>query len=157
MNARHWGWLAIGALGAAPQAAMADRGLRLDTQMFVERIGTDLNGRARRTLHSASRAAPGDRIIYVITFRNESEEAVRGITLTRPLPRGARLNGAVGDVMVSVDNGDSWGRLDRLWVPTPLHGTRRATPDDVTHVRWTLASDIPPGEGGRLSYRATMR
>ena len=56
-----------------------------------------------------------------------------------------------------VDGGAHWGRMDQLWLPTPLGGTRRAVAADVTHIRWSLPQAVPPGHAGRLSYRATMR
>jgi hypothetical protein len=60
-------------------------------------------------------------------------------------------------MQVSVDGGQRWGRLEELWLPTPLGGTRRAVPEDITHVRWTMPTRLSPGETARLSYRATMR
>jgi len=35
---------------AVPEAASARQDVRLDRQMFVERVSTDINGRARRVL-----------------------------------------------------------------------------------------------------------
>ena len=60
-------------------------------------------------------------------------------------------------MQVSVDGGAHWGRMEQLWLPTPLGGTRRAVAADITHVRWSLPQAVPPGHAGRLSYRATMR
>jgi len=129
----------------------------METQMFVERVHTDINGRARRTLASASRAAPGDQIVFVVHWRNEGREPVQGIALTNPVPRGTLLTTADPSMQVSVDGGQRWGRLEDLWLPTPLGGTRRAVPADITHVRWISPKRLSPGETARLSYRATMR
>jgi len=38
-----------------------------------------------------------------------------------------------------------------------LGGSRRAIAADITHIRWLLANEIPPGESGRLSYRLIAR
>jgi hypothetical protein len=73
------------------------------------------------------------------------------------LPAGARLEAAAQGAIVSVDGGNRWGRLDQLWMPTPLGGVRRATIEDVTHVRWRLTQQIAPGAAGRVSYRTTSR
>jgi len=136
---------------------MARPEVRTNTQMFVERVHTDINGRPRRILANAGRMEPGDQLILVVNWRNDSARPLRGLAVTRPVPPGTRLSLADPSTQVSVDGGQSWGRLEELWLPTPLGGARRAVPADVTHVRWTIPAQIPPGEGGRLSYRVTAR
>jgi hypothetical protein len=136
---------------------MARQDLRLDTQMFVERVQTDINGRARRILAAPGRVGPGDQLIYVVNWRHEGSQPLNGLAVTRAVPSGMRLALSGPSTQVSVDGGQSWGRLDQLWMPTPLGGTRRAVPADVTHVRWTIPESISPGESGRLSYRVTAR
>lgn len=147
--------MAAGAMMPIGAAARPD--LRAETQMFVERVHTDINGRSRRTLASTSRAAPGDQLVFVVNWRNEGREPVQGVALTNPIPRGTLLTAPDPSMQVSVDGGQRWGRLEDLWLPTPLGGTRRALPADITHIRWTMPTRLSPGETARLSYRATMR
>ena len=155
---RGWAAFACAIVAAmAPDGAMARQDIRLETQMFVERVHTDINGRPRRILASADRVAPGDQLILVVNWRNEGSQPVRGLAVTNPVPRGMRLAASDPDIEVSIDGGQRWGRIQDLWLPTPLGGTRRAVPADITHVRWTMGDDIFPGESGRLSYRATVR
>lgn len=143
--------------GTIAHGAMAHPALRLDTQMFVERVTTDVNGRPRRLLASADRAAPGDQIIVIVHWRNDGDRPLREPAITRALPRGVQPDPTDPAMQVSVDGGVRWGRIDQLWLPTPLGGTRRAVPADVTHIRWPLPAAIPPGKAGRLTYRITMR
>ncbi|HAF40748.1 MAG TPA: hypothetical protein DCG90_03135 [Sphingobium sp.] len=149
-------WLGALALLGAAMPAMAQPPLRLDTQMFVERVTTDLNGRPRRILASANRLTPGDQLIVLLHWRNEGSAPLRAAAVTRALPRGVELDLSDPAMQLSVDGGVHWGRLDQLWLPTPLGGTRRAVAADITHVRWTLPH-APAGHAGRLSYRATIR
>ncbi|CCW19032.1 hypothetical protein EBBID32_33910 [Sphingobium indicum BiD32] len=142
---------------AVPQAAWAQPGVRLDTQMFVERVTTDVNGRSRRILASADRVTPGDQLIVIVHWRNDGSAPLRDQAVIRPLPRGVQIDPSDPSMQVSVDGGMHWGRMDQLWLPTPLGGTRRAVAADITHVRWSLPDAVPPGHAGRLSYRATMR
>ena len=144
------------AYGLAVPAAAAQPPLRLSSQTFVERVATDLNGRARRILASADRTAPGDQLIVILDWRNDGPAPLRNVAITRPVPRG--LEPVLDDPMMqmSVDGGAHWGRLDDLWLPTPLGGVRRAVPADVTHIRWPLPQ-AAPGQSGRLSYRLTLR
>ncbi|WP_340265261.1 hypothetical protein [Sphingobium mellinum] len=149
--------LAMGIVAAAPHAAWARQDVRLETQMFVERVQTDINGRARRILANADRIAPGDRLVLVVNWRNEGRRAVNGLALTNPVPRGTSLSLEDPAAQVSVDGGQTWGRLDQLWLPTTLGGVRRAVSTDITHVRLKVPARISPGDRGRLSYRAIVR
>lgn len=141
----------------ATQPAGAQPAIRLGTQTFVERISTDINGRARRTLASADRVGSGDTLIVIVHWRNDGAQPVRDFAVTRAVPRGARPDISDPHMQVSVDGGGHWGRLDQLWLPTPLGGARRAVAEDVTHMRWQLPQAVQPGRTGRLSYRAVMR
>lgn len=136
--------------------AAAQPPLTLDSRMFVERVTTDVNGRARRVLANGARAMPGDRVIVVLHWRNDSGTALRDAAVTRAVPRGVQLLAGHPGMQVSVDGGVRWGRLDRLWLPTPLGGVRRALPTDITHVRWTLPR-AQAGESGQLSFRAALQ
>lgn len=150
---------ALGALAIiiGAQAAQAEPAVRVDTQMFVERVSTDVNGRTRRVLASADRVAPGDQLIVMVHWRNQGGQPLRDYALVRPLPKGVELDPSDPALQVSVDGGVRWGRMADLWLPTPLGGVRRAVPADITHMRWPLPDSVPPGQTGRLSYRATIR
>ncbi|WP_298401637.1 hypothetical protein [Sphingobium sp.] len=141
----------------AAQAAGAQQPLRLDTQMFVEKVTVDLNGRSRRTLAMADRAAPGETVVMILHWRNDSGRPVRDFAITRAMLRGASPDLTDPAVQVSIDGGNHWSRFDQLWLPTPLGGIRRAVTEDVTHIRWLLPDVAAPGQTGRLSYRSTVR
>lgn len=148
-------WMLTGM--AAAQPALAQPGIRLEQQTFVERIITDLNGRSRRVLASPARIAPGDQLIFVIHWSNRSRHPVRGFAVINMVSRGIAPDLSSPDMLLSVDGGVRWGRLDQLWLPTALGGIRRAVPSDITHVRWSVPDAVPPGQAGRLTWRATMR
>ncbi|MEJ7935227.1 hypothetical protein WG907_13305 [Sphingobium sp. AN558] len=146
----------LAGIAAAP-AALAEPGIRLEQQIFVERITTDINGRARRVLASPDRIAPGDQLIFVIHWSNRGRHPVRGFAVTNMVSRGIAPDLSDPAMQLSVDGGAHWGRLDQLWLPTALGGVRRAVPADITHVRWSVPDAVPPGQAGRLTWRATMR
>ncbi|BBD97350.1 hypothetical protein SAMIE_1008510 [Sphingobium amiense] len=149
--------LAVAAALLCTAAEGAPSPVRLDTQMFVERVGADINGRPRRTLVPVDQAAPGDSVIVILNWRNGGTRPVRAFTLRRSALRGATPDLNDPALLVSVDGGARWGRFDSLWLPTPLGGIRRALPQDVTHIRWTLPDPVSPGGAARMSYRATLR
>lgn len=148
--------VALAMIGVSGVAA-AQPAVRLDTQLFVERVSTDLNGRPRRTLESAARAMPGEPVIVILHWRNEGAQPVRSFAASRTALRGLTPDLAAPGVQVSIDGGRNWDRFDRLWLPTPLGGVRRAVAEDVTHVRWLLPDAAHPGQAGRLSYRSIAR
>lgn len=155
---RSFTFATILALPLASAPALASRpAVKLAAQTFVERISTDVNGRARRVLNAPQQVGRGDRLVFVVRYRNDGAAPVAGFAVTNPVPSALRIDPAQPNMLVSVDRGRSWGPLASLSVPTPLGGIRRATPDDVTHVRWTVARAIRPGAEGTISYRATVR
>ncbi|MEJ7925191.1 hypothetical protein WG908_00305 [Sphingobium sp. AN641] len=151
-------WALVALLGAAsPASGNTQAGIAIDTHMFVERVTTDVNGRARRILMEADRAERGDSLVFVVNWRHAGAQPVSGIALTNIVPGRVLIEPADEAMLVSVDGGVRWGRLDQLWMPTQLGGTRRAMAEDVTHVRWTMPGRIAPGQSGRMSYRGTAR
>ncbi len=130
------------ALMAAP--ALANPTVAIDSSVFVERA-TPEHG---RSLEPAARLAPGDRVVYVVSWQRLGGNG--GFTVTNPLPRTVYFQGsAEGDEEVSVDGGRTWGKLGALRI-----GARLATPEDVTHVRWRVAS---PRASGRIAYSGIVR
>jgi uncharacterized repeat protein (TIGR01451 family) len=114
---------------------------------------------------SAEKAAPQDVIEYRLTYANKGESALRSISIVDPVPQGTHYvirtatqpGGAVA--AVSVDEGKtfhSWPVRVRkvvdgneVWVD--------ATPDMVTHSRWTINNELKPAERITLAYRAVVR
>lgn len=129
----------------------------LASQTFVERVSTDANGKSRRILATARHITRGDRLIVVMHYKNDGSSPVDGFAITNPVPASVRIDLQDANMLVSVDHGRNWGRIDQLSVPTGLGGTRRATPDDVTHVRWAVPQPVRPGDTGQISYRAIVR
>ncbi|CAN5317118.1 hypothetical protein BH10PSE12_BH10PSE12_00890 [soil metagenome] len=147
--------LALATVGQ-PFAAQAAQPVRLDSNVFVEKVSNDSGGRERRVLSAPGQLGQGDRLVFILRYRNDGMTPVSDFAVTNPVPQTVRIN-PQPDMQVSVDGGRNWGRLDTLQVRTPLGGTRRATADDVTHLRWTVRAPISPGTGGQIAYRGTVR
>ena len=98
-----------------------------------------------------------DRLIFGTDYANNGDEAVENFVITNAVPSAVRVAGdADPDLTVSVDGGQSWGSLSALSVASEDGSSRPARYDDVTHIRWTLAS-VAPGEAGRVEYPAIIR
>ncbi|MBB6122681.1 hypothetical protein [Sphingobium subterraneum] len=126
-------------------------------QSYVERTVTDVNGNQRRIIKAADRLEPGDRLIFIVRYRNSGSQPVNHFALTNAVSRHVSIDPTVPGMEVSVDGGRSWGTIDRLNVPSGLGGTRPAMAEDVTHVRWLVRAPLRPGDMGQISYRATVR
>ncbi|WOE73900.1 hypothetical protein [Alterisphingorhabdus coralli] len=149
--------LAITSLGGFAAPASANSAIELNSQVFVERI-TQLGDRQSVRLESPDKVLPGDRLIFVINYRNASATRVSDFVITNPLPRAvAFLETLDGEEQVSIDGGNSWGSLDELRVPLGDGRYRAASSADVTHIRWKILQDITRGSEGKLTFRGVVK
>ncbi len=120
---------------------------------------------ARESFVPAEKAEPRDLIEYRLTYANGGESALQGIAITDPIPSGTRYvtdtarapRGAV--VTFSVDNAKtfhSWPVRVRK-VENGQEKWVEATPDMVTHIRWTFENELKPSAQVNLTYRAMVR
>lgn len=141
-----------------PTAALATGDVALSSSVFVERTTPDVNGRQRTVLEAPRTVTRGDRLVFVLNYRNVGITPRTDFTITNPLPRPVAFQGTSDhDAIVSIDGGHSWGTLAALRVRESDGSFRGARPEDVTHVRWTLKRAIAAGESGRLTFRGIVR
>ncbi|KTE23169.1 MULTISPECIES: hypothetical protein [unclassified Sphingopyxis] len=142
----------------APAPAFAANQVALDNNVFVERVSTDASGKQRVLLEEPKVVVPGDRLVFVLNYRNAGGEPADKFVITNPMPSAVRFAGAAdASPIVSVDGGKAWGALDTLSVIQP-DGTRRpAQPADVTHIRWAFQKPIPAGGTGKLMFRGVVK
>jgi uncharacterized repeat protein (TIGR01451 family) len=151
--------IALAAL-IAPAAALAagPEHVTLQSQVLVEHVKKGADGRPQIVRETPKVVAPGDRLIFSLSYRNVGAEPATGFTITDPLPASV---GFVGDetagAIFSADGGKSWGPLAALRVPLPNGGSRAATAADVTHIRWIFAKPIPAGAAGAVSFRGVVK
>ena len=141
-----------------PAQAFAANQVALDNKVFVERVTTDAAGKQRILLEEPKVVVPGDRLVFVLAYRNAGAQPADKFVITNPLPSAVRFADA-GDTqpLVSIDGGRDWGQLDQLTV-AQADGTRRAAqPADVTHIRWAFQKPIPAGGTGKLMFRGVVK
>jgi uncharacterized repeat protein (TIGR01451 family) len=141
-----------------PGQALAANQVALDNHVFVERVSTDAQGKQRILLEEPKVVVPGDRLVFVLNYRNAGAQPADKFVITNPLPDAVRFADA-GDTrpLFSVDGGKQWGLLADLSVPM-TDGTRRAAQAaDVTHIRWAFQNPIPVGGTGKLMFRGVVK
>jgi hypothetical protein len=150
LNRRAGACLALlAALAGTP--AIAKQSVSLDSTVFVER---QQSGNVR-SLEPAYRLSPGDRVVTVVTWQRVGPiaDGKGTFTVTNPLPRAiAYQHSARDDEEVSIDGGHSWGKLSTLRA-----GSRMATPEDVTDVRWRIAATTATKRRGQIAYSGIVR
>ena len=141
-----------------PGPALAANQVALDNHVFVERVSTDAEGKPRVLLEEPKVVVPGDRLVFVLNYRNAGAQPADKFVITNPMPSAVRFADA-GDTrpFVSIDGGKQWGLLSDLSV-SMTDGTRRAAqPADVTHIRWAFQNPIPVGGTGKLMFRGVVK
>ncbi|WP_231568319.1 hypothetical protein [Novosphingobium malaysiense] len=147
-----WNRKALFSLAIAPAVgltapAQAAPVVATDSAVYVERIAPDTS----RRLEPAIRLARGDRVVTVVRWYRVGGDG--GFVITNPLPASVAYEESAADFQdVSVDGGRTWGHLENLRV-----GTRNATPEDVTHVRWRIPASSAARGRGEIVYAGTVR
>lgn len=140
-------------IGSTVPAAAATSPLQIASSVSVERRSVAQDGTVRVALVPAKRATPGDRVVFVLDYRNTGKAPLADVVFDNPVPAGIAFRAAAGlpEPLLSTD-GKTYAALAALRV-----AGRPATPADVTHVRWKLVAPIAPGAAGRLAFAAVLK
>ena len=149
--------LIAGAAAIPASAVQAQSPVTLEGDVKAVKTVTDADGNQSTQLVEPDLIVPGDRLVIGTEYANNGTESADNFVITNKVPEAVRLApDASADLIVSVDGGETWGPLSSFSVVNEDGTTRSATGDDVTHIRWTLAS-IAPGASGRVEYPAIIR
>ncbi len=144
--------LTISTANAAPTSQ-----LTLESRVFRETIEQDVNGAPTRALASTATLRPGDRVLFVIRYRNDSNRPVAPTSIVSPLPQPVMIDPASsGNLQVSTDGGRRWDRPGATFTITPAGTLRPASGQAATHVRVRIDQPIAPGASGQTMFRATL-
>lgn len=141
-----------------PASALATDNVALDSAVFVERSVTGADGKQSVVREEPKLVMPGDKLVFVLSYRNAGTAPAESFVVTNPLPASVGFVGSDSPgADFSVDGGKSWGALAALKVKGADGKVRAAAAADITHVRWALAKAIPVGGAGKLSFRGIVR
>lgn len=132
----------------------------------IEAVKVVVNEQGKEVYLPADEARPQDVIEYRLTYANNGGAAVRNMSITDPVPTGVQYvgqtakNPEAGAVQFSVDAGRTFHAWPVKVKKVGADGRERwidATPDMITHIRWTLSGDLQPASAVTLSYRAEVK
>ncbi|MBC3940671.1 DUF11 domain-containing protein [Sphingomonas albertensis] len=147
-------------LAATAAVASAAAGpLQVTSSILVESRTAAADGTTRIALVKPSKVTPGDKVIFVLRYRNTGAQPLANVVLDNPLPRqiayrSANPGSPAPDVSV---DGKTFGSLATLRVRSLDGSTRAAGPNDVTSVRWRLASPLAAGSQGQFAFQAVLK
>lgn len=151
--------IAVLLTATAATASAAAGPLQVTTSVLVENRVAAADGTTRVVLVKPGKVTPGDRVVFVLAYRNTGAQPLADVVLANPLPREiAYRSPSPGSPApdLSVD-GKTYGALGTLRVRGPGGGMRPAGADDVTSVRWRLANPIPAGSQGQFAFQAVLK
>lgn len=119
---------------------------------------------ARGAARSDTTVRPGDVLRYTLTFANPTERPLQNVTLSNPLPAALRLvagssraSRADARLEFSADNGQTYSAAPTLEVVVDGRTVRRpASPEQYTHVRWTVEGAVAPRSTVTAQYDARV-
>ncbi len=134
--------LSGGALAAQSNIATnLSNKVQVTRSLYVER-----NDNGERVLEPANTLRRGDKVVLVMRWTGASETPRTTLASKIPTQLAFQRSGRPPSA-VSIDGGESWGRLGEL-----RRDGRVATAEDVTHLRWNV-----PAHSGTLTYSAIVR
>ncbi|SRR6266567_281750 len=144
--------------------AKQNGGIELTTRAEVEVVQKGAQGEklVQRVEASTANVAPGDTVIYIVTYLNNGDDPATDVAINNPVPEhmvyvDKSAEGKDARIDFSVDKGKSYAPLSKLKIENSKGMERPARPADVTNVRWILERPVKAGETGSVSYRAKVK
>ena len=147
-----------------PLAAMAQPNVKISIKAKKE-VTVVKDGKEQKKQITASKFAPGDIIIYTISYNNAGNVTATNAVIDDPVPEGTTYvtgsaAGAGTDITFSIDKGKTYQKPSYLLYEVKGAGgkneKRVASPDEYTNIRWTVAS-IPAGGKGEVAFRVRVK
>jgi uncharacterized repeat protein (TIGR01451 family) len=151
------------ALLALPLVAWAAPQVSIDITAEKEIVVIE-NGAQVKKIVEAKDIFPGEVITYTLAYRNSGDEAATNVVVVDPIPDGTSyLPGSASEdseVTFSIDQGQSFKKPSLLTyeVTTPegKKEKRVASPEEYTHIRWTVPT-VAPGAQGSVNFKVKVK
>ncbi len=146
-----------------PLAATATGSGPLEIVTVIERAQPPAEGSdAGWSFEPADRLTTGDQVQYTLRVTNPGKAPVSDVVVTKLFPTGfvyigGSAAGPASRVEFSADGGKSFAPAAEVMFVRPGQTPREATPEEYSHLRWTLSRPVPPRATVLLRFRAIFR
>ena len=109
--------------------------------------------------------APGDTIEYTVIAKNTGDAVMVEPAIVDPIPEGVEyiVGSARGEncrIVFSVDKGllfSAWPVMISATTPNGTRIEREARDEEVTHIKWLIRENIPPGGQKKMSFQVRVQ
>ncbi|MBK5276639.1 MAG: DUF11 domain-containing protein [Desulfuromonadales bacterium] len=128
-------------------------------------VKTVKNGEKVKQKVPATSVDPGDVVFYTMSYVNSGDEAATAAVMDDPIPKGTlyvsgSAYGEGAEITFSIDGGKTFKKPSLLTYefksPNGAIEKRSASPEEYTHIRWTV-SVIPPRVSGKVGFQVRMK
>ena len=114
----------------------------------------------------AEKVYPNDTVEYTLKYTNSGSATASGVDLIGPVPAGTvYIEETATDIpglkpMYSIDQGKTWHVAPVIVEVARKDGTvekKKAAPEMITHVKWSMAGNLDVGEEIMVSYRVHVK
>ena len=114
---------------------------------------------------AAKEVNPGDVIFYTLSYVNSGDEVATNAVMDDPIPKGTvyiagSAFGNDAEITFSIDSGKTFKKPSLLTYEVKLPNgkieKRTASPEQYTHIRWTV-SVIPARGSGQAGFQVRMK
>lgn len=154
-------------------AAHADVGLKVTAETVADEQGVVISmvvyeeveeinmvGNKITRQVDAGSVIPGDRLLYITTVKNRSQQLAENVAIVNPIPEhttylaaSAQGNGSI--VTFSVDGGKGFDTAANLTITDENGASHPALTTDYTHIRWVISS-LPSKAEEEMIFRARL-
>ncbi len=150
-------FLGLVAALTASAAAQPASPVRLEGYVKVQTVTIDEAGERRIALVDPVTVVPGDRLVMGTRYSNAGTTLIENVVVSNPVPPPVRVTEVADPAqVVSVDGGRTWGPFADRIVRNADGTERPASPEDITHFRWTIPA-VAPGSSGAVEFLVTVR
>ncbi len=152
----------IGAIGSVTAVAANKSKAPISSEMKAFVVETDAKGHEKLL---SKQAEPGQTIQYQLTYKNQSQGAIKGLTVTGPIPANTHFlaksttTAVKSELVVSIDGGKTYEKEPVKRMKKMSDGTKKLVvipANKYTHVRWKTKSALKSGAKQTFNYRVKI-
>lgn len=152
-----------GAMASVASVAANKAQSPLSSEMKAFVVKQVANGKEKLT--TVKSAEPGQTIQYQLTYKNKGKSALKGLTVTGPVPANTHFlpksahTKVKSELLVSIDGGKTYEKEPVKRLKKMPDGSKKRViipAEKYTHIRWKTKSALTSGGKQVFSYRVKV-